>query len=77
MSHADTERDALALIKAVIGEDHEAAEVILDHSDLRAVAEEMALRTALLTVADCGSRERALAAITEIQRSWAAGEAAT
>lgn len=75
MSYADDERDALALIKAVIEDDQEAGEIILDHCDLRAVAEDLAFRAAMLALADFRSQENALAWITSIQHDRAADEA--
>lgn len=75
-SPGDAEADALALVRAVMTDDREAAHAILSHCDLRAVAADLAFRTALLTVADFRSRERALASITAIQRDRAANEAA-
>ena len=55
MTAADDQRDAFALIRATIEGDEEAAEVILDHADLRAVAEGLAFRASCLAVMAFGS----------------------
>jgi hypothetical protein len=77
VSNPDVERDALALIRASIEDDQEAAKAILGHCDLRAVAEDLAFQAAALALLDFGSRDRALAYIAAIQHDRAGDEAGT
>lgn len=75
MSNPDAQRDAIALIRASLEDDQEAAGVILDHCDLRAVAAELAYRADVFASWACRGPDRALAFLAQVQQDWAEAEA--